>query len=169
MPSFRLLSFLLLLPATVAAHGSGTPFDADVGDYRFEISASTVGVRPGEETEFHFELFHRNADGNLEYARFDTLAVEISDASGTRFTKELPSVPGNVLSLDYAFPESGAYAMKLRYEGAGKTVAEATVSVPVGENAGMLGRFITFLEVGGVVLAAFVAVFMIAQERLRKT
>lgn len=163
IPSF-LASVAFLIPLAVSAHGSGTPFDTVVGDYRFEISASTVGVRPNEEAEFHFELFRKNADGNLEYARFDEMTVTLSDDTGEVFEGEFPPVPGNVLSMNHVFLHAGTYAMHVLYESEGKAVAEATVEIPVSESAGMLGRIISFIEIGGVILVVIIAAGMSAWQ-----
>lgn len=112
----------VLLPQIAEAHADGKSLEAeDEAGNSIDIGYSELPVA-GESVTFGFSA--RDAEKNA--ISFDQIWVRISKDSATYVATGLAKAPIGKTVLTYRFPETGSYAIEVRFERAGESVAEHT-------------------------------------------
>lgn len=160
---------LLLLPAFASAHGGQPSLEKTVGPYLVDIGFDRIGMRPGEEVTFDFDLF--TATGALNFVKFTNVNVEFATKDGVTVHEQVvENEEVNVPSMKYTFNKAGTYVMHVTYMRGDEQIVYTTFELPVGTTNGGLGRFLnllTYITAGVLVAFGLVIIFQsLLQRRL---
>jgi hypothetical protein len=150
----RILLFILMfIPALASAHGGQPSFEKEVNGYLVDIGYDQIGIRPGEEVAFDFDLF---AEDGLAFAPFTAVEVHIWDPDNEVFHETIANDGVNVPTIKVAFPVEGKYTLQAIYRNEEEVLADASFELPVDKISGSVGRGI---NAATYVLAAALFVF----------
>ena len=113
----RYILLLLLLLATVLAHGVGNQVEQTVQGVLFEYGRETATPIAGESTTLSFSL--RNASTHEPLA--GNVWLRISDDTGVVFSSTDIVHEKNPLLMTYTFPSSGRYIIQVEVHDASAT------------------------------------------------
>ncbi len=173
---FSLVTLMLALAGGAQANGYSITLDKPVGEYIANLDHDAVGgIFVGTPVQFAFQLFTKDRSQSLNV---DDVWVTITPAgTSANYTPPVLDVgivgsPSSIVppGLAFAFPSGGSYDMKIRFDKAGKTLAEATFPLTVkGAEEKTVSiertRLLSFFLLGALsVLVVFALVWMFRKE-----
>ncbi len=156
----------LLMPFVVLAHGGTPSLEQEVDGYIVDIGYDRVGIRPGEEVTFDFDLFTQS--GAVSFAPFTHVDIEIAKEGVTIAEATLHNERVHVPVWKYTFPDEGAYVVHVTYRNNEEVMVYATFDLPVGESNGVVGRVVNMATYGVAALLLVLSLIVIGTSLLRK-
>lgn len=142
---------LMLLPVLViSAHEEGKSFEVTEGKHRIDIGYDVEEFISGQAVRFDFNLYE--VDKNTP-AVFTDLWVRIESGNKITFAGPIARSKLGPTGITYVLPESGEYALFVRFENGAETLVETSISFSIlpGES-----------DFNGKKIAALIAVIFVA-------
>lgn len=146
----------IFAPIGALAHGDSPSFELEVGPLLIDVGYDKIGIRPGEEVAFDFDLYRTRESPSFE--PFDLVRVEVRNGMDIVYSEEIQNRQDMIPTTKITFPESGQYTLGVGYVREGSLIAEAEFDVPVGETNGWAGRL---SEMATYIAAAAIATFAV--------
>lgn len=138
-----IVSLFIAVPAL--AHGGKPSFEQQIGQYIVDIGYDRIGIRPGEDVTFDFDLFTGTGMVAMDFVEFTNINLEIARDGVTALDTVIQNEGVNVPNFTYSFPEAGNYMLGATYMDGDEELVYATFDFPVAENAGAVGRGVNVL------------------------
>lgn len=130
MVNFRYVSLLLLILVNpVFAHGTGTSFEEQIGNYLVDVGYTPRNVVSNETMRFDFSLIDTREDGPI--VSFSDVWVRIEKDGTTFFAGGVHKPVFGPTGVTYIFPEAGVYTVNFRFQNDGEKIVESTFPIEV--------------------------------------
>ena len=137
---------LLLLPVSLFACGFGMTLRKEVGDFRAEMLYNARRIRPGQDVQFHFELYNisNRSYGPGTPINYTTVTATLRDGETVLHQETVPRPSYEETGVEWTLPEENAdYVLDITYSKNEEILADTSLPVRVGFG-NIWQRFLSF-------------------------
>jgi methionine-rich copper-binding protein CopC len=161
-----LVLFLLLVPASAAAHGTIYTYKYIDGDNLVMVTHNVHDAQAGAPVTYNLRLF--TLEGEL--ATFDKVVAEIKRDAKTVGSKTVGMSEYQDANFQYAYPKPGSYVLSIAFLDHDKHIAKGEFPIVVGKsaNSSFFAAAFTLHTVAAFVLGASLAALLFWQRKRLK-
>jgi hypothetical protein len=130
------LAFLCVLPSRTSAHSIGQTLEQEVGEYLVDIGYDTAEIMQDQEVLFNAALIQGAGTTHWQYAPYDEVWIQIGPSNSEPLRAIIPVKSPSPVNLRYTFAQAKTHQLSVRFLQDGKTLADASFTLPVGEASG---------------------------------
>lgn len=119
--------------SVVRAHGDGASFEKVVGGVFIDIGYSPEEIIAGTPVPFDFAILDPETGAEISYS---DIWVRVARERESFFAGGIHRSEIGATTMLFQFPHAGTYALSVRFQSGGETVAEAAFEVPVLSESG---------------------------------